>query len=63
MAIERVDRPAVGGTGEVSEEAVHHLLQVEPLFQDGSRRTGSRGGPQGCSVFLTPGGMTGHCPG
>src|SRR5512144_1554624 len=34
MAIERVDRPAVGGNGEVIEEAVHHPLQVEPLLRD-----------------------------
>src|SRR5207342_297424 len=34
MAIERVDRPAVGGNGEVIEEAVHHPLQVKPLLRD-----------------------------
>src|SRR5512147_2999085 len=34
MAIERVDRLAVGGNGEVIEEAVHHPLQVEPLLRD-----------------------------
>src|SRR6266508_2892161 len=34
MPIERVDRPAVGGNGEVIEEAVHHLLQVKPLLCD-----------------------------
>ena len=34
MAIERVDRPAVGGNGKVVEEAVHHPLQVEPLLRD-----------------------------
>src|SRR5512132_4599716 len=34
MAIKRVDRPAIGGNGEVVEEAVHPPLQVEPLLRD-----------------------------
>src|SRR6266545_6240072 len=34
MAIERVDRLAVGGNGEVVEKAVHHPLQIEPLLRD-----------------------------
>src|SRR5512132_4306963 len=34
MAIERVDRPAVGGNGKVIEETAHHPLQVEPLLRD-----------------------------
>src|SRR5215470_10587595 len=34
MPIERVDRPAVGGNGEVIKEAVHHLLQVKSLLRD-----------------------------
>ncbi len=34
MAIEGVDGPAVGGNGEVVEEAVHHPLQVSSLILD-----------------------------
>ena len=34
IIIEGIDRPAVGGNGKVIEEAVHHLLQIQPLLCD-----------------------------
>jgi hypothetical protein len=31
MVVERIDRSAVGGNGEVVEDAVHHPFQMKPL--------------------------------
>lgn len=42
MTIERIERPTVSGTGNATEKAVHHPLQVEPLLPEGSRGTGFR---------------------